>query len=442
MHKNAALESIQFQKTDLFNEITQCIKTMRNLNKIPSKEFFDGFEVKQLVDVVFKHTGLMFVFLDNGYGFTAYTPILHHHIFDRQAGVKDFKKIVEEEDFSFNIRKLMKAMNTNLLEGEVSLKNSKVSGFFSKLTCYMSLPRFMIHDKTYLDEELAALVLHELGHSFTNFEYLSRTVTTNQALSLLQKTMDKSMSYEDRKIIFAQAMQAEKLVMDTEAQKLVLGDIPFEAMTLIVINQQIEACKSELGASVYDEVSCEYLADQFAARHGAGRYLITVLDKFASRSQPVEVSGNYLRAGMATMLAGCSMALAGAGVVGLAIGVFSLLLGSGKWAFDNSKYEMQHGYDNDYTRMNRIKHQMVQRIKDPECPAPEKQFILSYLEEVDPLIKKYVTDDSVKLRDRIAFFFSKKHKYDFEFKSLQKDLESLGNSDLFIMSEKLKTLQS
>ncbi len=35
-------------------------------------------------------------------------------------------------------------------------------------------------------------------------------------------------------------------------------------------------------------------------------------------------------------------------------------------------------------------------------------------------------------------FFSSEHKRDFEYMRLQKDLELLGNSDLFVMSEKLK----
>lgn len=442
MKKTTALESIQFQKSDLFNEITQCIKELRTLNKVTSKEFFDSMEVKQLADVITKHTGLKFVFLDNGYGFTAYTPILHNHIFDKQVGIEDFNKLVQETDFSTNIRKMMKAMNTNLLKGTVSLKEAKVSGFFSLLTCWMSIPRFMIHDKSYLEEELAALVLHEIGHSFTAFEYLSRTVRTNQALSLMQRVMDKSISFEDRKIIFTQAIEAKKLEMDSDAQKLMLGDLSFEALTILVINQQVEACKSELGASVYDEVACEYLADQFAARHGAGRYLISVLDKWAKRGGVSHITASHINTNMTMMLAAVSVAIAGIPLVGLAMGILITLIGTGNWAMASSKYEMTHGYDNDYTRMSRIKHQMVQRLKEPECGPEEKKYILTYLEEVEPIIKKYVNQNNPRIRDRIAFFFSKKHKYDFEFKALQKDLEELGNNDLFVMSEKLKSLQS
>lgn len=441
MHKNTALESIQFQKTDLFNEITLCMKSMRNIRHNGRPGVLEGMEVDQLAQVIFNRTGLSYAFIDNGYGFTAYTPILHNHIFDAKVVLNGKSVDVQDIDHHFTVRKAMKALNVSFLEGTVSLKNSKVTGFFSRIKCCMSIPVAMLHDKSYMDEELAALVLHEIGHSFTTFEYLSRSVSTNQALSLMQRVMDSSISYEDRKIVFAHAVQAERIKLDQDAQKLILGDITPEALTLIVINQQIEACRSELGASVYDVVSCEYLADQFAARHGAGRYLITVLDKWTTRGGS-NVSGVFLQASMSTMLAAASTIITGLPVVGLAIGVMTMLLASGSSAYKESKYETEFIYDNDETRINRVKYQMVERLKDTKCPAEEKKFILSYLEEVEPIVKKYQGQSSPKLRNRIAFFFSKKHKYDFEFMGLQKDLESLGNSNLFVMSEKLKALQS
>ena len=439
MQKHAALESIQFQKSDLFNEITLCIKSMRNLKTVNKQGIYEGVEINELASVISKRTGLSFTFVDNGYGFTAYTPILNQHIFD----TANVGRIVGAQviDHHYTVRKAMEALNTNILQGTVNLKEAKVTGFFSDIKCFMSIPRFMLNDKSYLDEELAALALHEIGHSFTSFEYLSRTVSTNQALGLMQRAMDKTTSYEDRKIIFAHAVQAEKIKLDTDAQKLLLGDITPETMTLIVINQQIEACKSELGASVYDVVSCEYLADQFAARHGAGRYLVSVLDKFAQRGG-LPVSTGYVNAGMMSMMAVSLLAIGGLSVVGLVAGVLSALLIASSQSYNSSKFETGFIYDNDYTRMNRIKHQMVERVKDPACPPDEKKFILSYIDEVEPMIKKYKGQNDVKLKNRIAFFFSKKHKYDFEFKAFQKDLEELGNNDLFIMSEKLNTLQS
>lgn len=439
MRNSTALESIQFQKSDLFNEITQCIKSMRNLRNITRERALVGKEVDQLKSVIAKHTGLNYTFVDNGHGFTAYTPILHKHIFDAGPGMKKFTDAVDDIDHHFNVKKVMEAMNATVISGSVDLKGSKVTGFFTKLDCYMSIPRFMLNDKTYLDEELAALALHEIGHSFTSFEYLSRSVTTNQALSLMLRTMDKTTSYEERNIVFTHAIDTEKIKLDADARKLLQANLSPESVSMLVINQQIEACKSELGASVYDAVSCEYLADQFAARHGAGRYLISVLDKFSGRAGPGSF-GDYFQIGLYSMFAAATLLTVGAPLLGLITGVGFMLLGSTSQAYKASKFDTEFIYDNDETRMKRIKHQLVERLKDPECPAEEKKFILDYIREVEPIVKKYEGESSPKLRNRIAFFFSKKHKYDFEFMSLQKDLEELGNSNLFVMSEKLKAL--
>ena len=436
MIKNAALESIQFQKTDLFNGITQCISKTRDKGAVNDKDFYSGDLIKELSDVIFKYTGFNFKFEDCDFGPATYLPRLNQHIFDDAETLELFKEYIEDYDLHKDATKVLKALDVDMMEGGVSLKNSKVTGFFTKLECTMFLPRDYLLDTTFTNEELSAIVLHELGHVFTTCEYLDRSVKTNQALSVMLKVMDKSSNYEEKKVIFTKAK--EKISLDDDAFKTIIDSKDKNLVTLVVLNQQVEACKSELGASVYDVTSCEYLADQFAARHGAGRHLVTSLDKLFSRGMPVS-SPIYMS--MAVMSAGvvATMLLVG-GVAGLVASIPVVLLLTVTGIDTASKMDVGYISDNEFTRLSRIKHQMVQRLKDTSISKEEKKVIVNYLEEVEPIIKKYAGQNDVKLRNRIAFFFSKKHKYDFEFMRLQKDLEEMGNSDLFIMSEKLKQL--
>lgn len=438
MIKNTALESIQFQKTDLFNDITRCISAMRDKSKVNNKKFYDSPEIKELSDVISKYTGITFGFDDCDFGPATYIPRLDQHIFDDVENIKVYQEWMEEFDLHYDMRRTMKAIDMDLIDGTVSLKNAKVSGFFSKIKCWMFLPRDYLTDSTFLNEELAAIVLHETGHVFTSFEYLDRSVTTNQALGAMLKMMDKSSNFEDKKVIFSKAK--EKLSLDDDAFKIIMDSNDKDLVTLVVMNQQIEECKSELGASVYDVVSCEYLADQFASRHGAGRYLVSGLDKLFSRGMS-NASSLYFSATLQTVSV-VTLALAAGPIMGLVLALLVIIGMAAKALYGASKLDTEFIYDNSLTRLSRIKHQMVQRLKDPSTPTQEKKYILNYLEDVEPIIRKYADDNSVKFRNRIAFFFSKKHKYDFEFMSLQKDLEEMGNSNLFVMSEKLKTLQS
>lgn len=437
MYKNTALESIQFQKSDLFNEITQCISKMRDKSKVKAKDFYDGPEIQELSGVIGKYTGITFGFGDCDFGPATYIPRLDQHIFDDVENIKIFQQFWDGYDLHYDLRKVLKALDTDLVDGTVSLKEAKVTGFFTKLKCWMFLPRDYLIDSTFLNEELAAIVLHEIGHVFTSFEYLDRTVTTNQALGIMLKTMDNSTNSQDKKVVFAKAK--DKLNLDDDSFKIIMDSSDKDLVTLVVMNQQIEDCKSELGASVYDVVSCEFLADQFSARHGAGRYLVTGLDKLFSRSM-TNASAIYLSTTINSILITLSLAISAGPVIGLAVAVLAVLGMATNAVYTASKLDTEFIYDNSLTRLNRIKHQMVQRLKDPNVRNDEKKYILNYLDEVEPVIKKYAGDNDVKFRNRLAFFFSKKHKYDFEYMSLQKDLEEMGNSNLFIMSEKLKNL--
>lgn len=437
MNKHAALESIQFQKSDLFNDITLCIGKMRDKSTVKAKNFYDSAQIKELSDVIAKYTGITFGFGDCDFGPATYIPRLDQHIFDDVENIKILQRFYKEYDLHYDLRKVLKVLDTDIIDGSVSLKEAKVTGFFTKLKCWMFLPRNYLTDTTFLNEELAAIVLHEVGHVFTSFEYLDRTVTTNQALGVMLKAMDNTTNSEDKKIIFTKAK--EKLNLDDDSFKIILGSSDKDLVTLVVMNQQIEECKSELGASVYDVVSCEYLADQFSARHGAGRYLVSGLDKLFSRGL-TNASSIYISATLNSITIASSLIMMGGPVVGTVLAILAVLGMATNAVYTASKLDTEFIYDNSLTRLNRIKHQMVQRLKDPDASSDEKRYIVNYLEEVEPIIKKYAGDNDVKLRNRIAFFFSKKHKYDFEFMSLQKDLEEMGNSNLFVMSEKLKNL--
>lgn len=432
---NPALESIQFQKTDLFVGIANCIKDIRKLSGAMSNPaFYSSAQVAELGAVIKKYTGIVFEFEDSNFGPAVYVPRLKQHIFDDDKELSEFQLFISEFDLNYDIRRAMKALDKDVLDGTVDLRNSKVTGVFSDIKCKMFLPRNYIGNMKYADEELAAVILHELGHVFTGFEYLSRSASTNQALSIMLRVMDKTVNFEDRKIIFGKAK--DKLKLDDDAYKLIEDQKDPQLVTMVVMNEAIQKSKSELGQSVYDVVSCEYLADQFAARHGAGKYLVTALDKIIGAGDGTG-SNTYFNMFFAAVLSLNVLFIGAMAVAPVIISFFVIMLG---FSIARSHTEVSFIYDNTYTRYSRIKQQMVQRLKSTDITSDEKKVIVQYIEEIDPIIKKHITENNVKLRNKLAFFFSSKHKRDFEYMSLQKDLELIGNNDLYLMSEKLKLI--
>jgi hypothetical protein len=184
------------------------------------------------------------------------------------------------------------------------------------------------------------------------------------------------------------------------------------------------------------------LADQFAARHGAGKHSVTLLDKLISADMPNE-SSSYFTVLLGTTAVVCaSFAVLGSVVTVLLI-LVSLVYTVNKGVDDsisNTYLDLHDVYDNDYIRMSRIKHQLVQRLKESNVDKEERQTIVNYIEEIEPVIKKYVNKDNLKLRNKVAFFFRPGYKRAYEYTVLQKELEALGNNDLYVMSEKLKLI--
>ena len=426
---HAALESIQFQKTGLFKDITECVKKIRTLNKNQKDSaYYNSAEVNSLSAVIEKYTGVLFEFVD-GEGPAVFVPRLAQTVLDDSEMLIQISEMYDDFEVNYDLQRVLKTLNAQAVNGTVDLKNSKVTGIFTKIKCKMILPKNYTHNKSFLDEELAAVILHELGHVFTSFEYLSRTATTNQALSIMLRMMDKTVRDEDRKMVFAKAK--EKLKMDEGSYKLITDEKNKNVVTLVVMNERIQQSKSELGQSIYDINSCEYLADQFAARHGAGRYLVSALDKLIEHDSD---SGNYF----AMLIGGIFVFLT---PLSIATGVFVSLIAIVFIGLVAKSYsDVGSTYDNNHARLSRIKHQMIQRLKEPNVDKDEKETIVKYIQEIDPVINKYVNDTNLKLRNKIAFFFSSDHKRAYEYTVLQKELEALGNNDLYVMSEKLKLI--
>lgn len=439
---NVSLESIQFQSTDLFKGIVTCIKDIRKLNpRLNEKVYYGSKEVKDLSAVIKKYTGLTFVFEDTEHGPGVYTPRLDQTIFDNSAILEMRASMNSGFDLNYDLKRMLSSLGKDLIKGTVSLKDSKVTGDLAEIECKMFLPRNYIYWPKALDEELAAIVLHEIGHVFTHFEYLTRSTKTNQSLALMLRLSDKTDSYTDKKLLLGKIK--EKMNLDNETVSMLETETDKTNITTIFLQQSIKASKSELGKSIYDNTACEYLADQFATRHGAGKYLVTITDKISGLGSSEKLSAiDYFGSTSARLVAICtgSLLLFGlpAAIAASAVSLLILMQMTIGFSTKYSQLEVQDNYDNDYMRFSRVKHQMVQRLKDEGISPDERKMIIEYIEEVDPIIKKNLSDENVKLRNKIAMFFSSEHKRDFEYMRLQKDLELLGNSDLFVMSEKLK----
>jgi hypothetical protein len=433
-----AAESISFQKGELFQDLTRQIQLIRDdqkITRLSAKSFFKQDAVVELSHIIRKHTGLDINITDSGFqGPCIYPPQLTaNHVFNDPDTVEMYEQWDPTYSSQSHSEAALRSLNKPVIKGTIDLKNGRVTGAFERMQCLMMLPMTFVIGKTrFTPEEVAAVTLHETGHAFTFMEFISRSATTNQALAGMSRYLDKSVSQEQRTVMFARAADAMKL--DAEKAKALKECKTPETLTTILLDRDIERSTSELGRSIYDVNTAEYLADQFAARQGAGVALTTALDKiyrdYGQTRNAIIFSELFMITLDVTMTvlaftAGSSIALCWLGLT-----FFSVI-------FTNKEDEI---YDNPAARFSRIRQQLVQQLKDDHLSDEGRVVLVEQLERLDEINKNGAFVDKLSIFSGLAYFFKPGYRAAHKYEMLQKELEQLGNNEAFVQASRLKTM--
>lgn len=423
-----SLESIYFQKTDFFDDLVLSINKLRQLDKsLNNKIFFESKEFKDISYIIKKYTNLQVVFENDNQNACAYIPLINnnHVLFNN-----DDKEIIRDWDINVEeyINDIIKNVKKNIVKGYVDFKHCKVDGIFKEFVNRIGINRNLFLDNTdYTDQEISAIILHELGHIFTFFEYSSRLITTNQALSLTMKCVDKNISKDKKEIIFM-SITDNKLTKD-ELETLVKTNST-QTAAVIILGAKIRDCESELGVNLYDYTSAEYLADQFATRLGAGQYLVTGIDKLSRHYKTLGRVFNSVWYGGWSLY--FIISLTPASIVSISIIYLFLLIIK---VLSNTK---ANKYDDDYNRYTRIRLQNTEALKNRDLTTEEKNFYLKQNEIIENVISNY--NDNKGFIDTLSYWVKPGYRKAHDFEVLQKNLERLAGNKLFDKAAKLSTL--
>jgi hypothetical protein len=324
----------------------------------------------------------------------------------------------------------------------VDINKAQLSGLFSELPFTIYLPISHLQDGyrdvdgwgtpgqfRFTSEEMAAIFLHEVGHFFTYCETFSRTVTTNMALASLVKDLDGAYSVDKREVLIARTVDELKL-KDVDVKALAATDKRSIIETAIVV-EVVEKSRSELGISIYDSTASEFLADQFANRHGCGRHLMTGLNKFvglfgggyAHQSTPLFVFGQLISIALMFIPPVC--------ILTIPLNLIGILMGGFGDDGDNT-------YDTPEVRFRRIKQDTVHRLKNRFISKEEKKRIVADIEAMEKAMAGI--EDKREWREYIATTIIPVYRRHRKTKMLQQQLEQLGNNALFVRSAELATL--
>lgn len=442
-----ALEAIGFQDTGFFKELTQAVFEVRSvyadakgMDKAKIKAFYESAEMKGILDVIRKHTNLTFIYGSIEYpaaGPSVVPPLLSKsHLLMEDLWTN-------QEWLQKDAKELMGRLKTQELRGSVDLRNNKVSGVYKELKIALYLPVNVFARKgltvmgsltanpyvDFSDAELAAIILHEVGHAFTYLELLSRTASTNLCLSALARA--KALDEEDKDahvyetVLRSYATQAGLSKNQTQALE---NTTSLKQATVVLYDISVEKSQSELGNSVYDNVGREFIADQYATRCGAGRDLVIGLEKIRALGDP-DAGRNFNQVINLSLLTVIMLtSVVGAGIAGL---ITYLIIA------DQSKGGDY--YDNDHIRVRRIRHDLIEKLKNVKMGDADKNECLEAVDEIATVLES-IPEADLTVYERIAKFVRPGFRKDHNYEILQKQLEQLASNELFVKAAKLSTL--
>jgi hypothetical protein len=432
-----SLEAIDFQTDTFGKQLEILFEDLFKQNKTAKEA--DASKQKQLIEKLVKQrTGLAInLNLNTDQIASIYIPTFHqNHIFYNNHFRDDYKEYSKQRGEQRFLKNLIAKTNTS----SVNLKTAKVTGIFGEFAYDIQISYKFFKQKPFTSAQVTAIFLHELGHLFTVLEMTSRSITTNQVLAYLCKSVLEKVTGQELKFIVEESEKS--LNLKKGALEEIYEQTDPIVITTVLLKKNSEHIHSQSGLYAYDLVSCEMMADQFVARFGYGRHVIEGLDnmykKFGITSDTragnkvallADFSMNFL-VWPGLIVVGLMTAAAPYAVIGAVMYLLSWL-GSGSGKVD-------HTYDSMVTRPTRVKNDLLQTLKDKSLDKKTIDILIADIKALENLINKY--EDYVPLMTRIKDYFMKSHRDARDAKMLQNDLENLAANKLFLQAAQLKTM--
>lgn len=424
----ASLESIDFQSGAFYAELTNAFAQLKKLSAsaLKNTDAADPATPAVLLAAIIKnHTGMnVEVFLED-FGPCISIPGVNRN----NPLINDFvKNFVDNKD---GIKMIREAKG--FARGSVNIRTGRVSGVFAETKPALYIPPSMIASSAFTAEELSAVVLHEVGHVFVYFEFIARSVRTNQVLAGVARALDQTSTQKDREVVLMSVKQALNLKEMDAAEVAKITDK--KITEVVIITNVIKETRSEIGSNLYDDNNFEFLADQYASRQGASRALVTALDKLERMDESIAVRSmpSYLmmEAVKLMMLLGTLVTAASLPILVFipAIMTAGIVFGDAVGSTD---------YDRPRVRFKRIRNDLVEAMKSkgisPELEKAYKEDIVA----IDKILEN--VNDRLQFIGYISLYVFRLGKARFDAEKLQQDLEGFVANDLFGRSKDLKAL--
>lgn len=304
----------------------------------------------------------------------------------------------------------------NVLTGQIDLETGKVSGDFSKIPLTIGLGNQFLNPKYgFTAAEVAAILLHELGHDFTYCYTLHYTCTTNMVLMMAAKAVAAESDNRQKHAIMTDVENT--LGIRIENMEELTSYDKYEDYYITMLGAYRKKVYDALGSASYNTNMSEQMADMYAARHGGGAAIVSGLNRMHKLFNPPKWAQYIQR---------CQGIFAFVMLAPLTVPLF--LTG----VFVNDF--VAGTYDLDKDRFIRIRNESIAALKDQDLSADEKKTIMSEIDTIEAIIK--TTDNDWSFAGKVAMLVRSSQRTQARQKNLLQDLEALTNNPLYVAAAK------
>lgn len=403
------------QMNKLFVEITAAVSKLRG-KKVTNEDL----RKSGIQEAIQKRTRIKATLLSTDVPWTAFVVVPK---LDRNHPLLNQARRNEFSDTD-----MMKALSKtpDLVKGSVDIEASTVHGIFEDLENEIVVSQSLFLTNRLTDEEVAAIICHEVGHIWTYCRMVGGLVTMNYAIdSTVRGVFGTEDPVQKKEFIDAFCKLRD---IELEDRQALAQEKSKQGLATVLLQREIDKSISANGSSLYDETAFEQLADQWATRHGGGIHLVTANDKLNRLSgDPVYRGGiKFYTYEVAKTVAFTAVATLG-GVTGLLV--------CGMLTLQNPH---RSEYDNPKDRAERIKRDLNSALKDRKLPKERKEALLKDIELIDAIVKDMeVRDSFLQIGWRVISHNTRKQLSQ---KELQQNIERLLNNDLFASAARFSTL--
>lgn len=435
----ASMEAIAYQgQSGLFRELTAAFQQCIDRNIKDQKEFM----ALNMGEIVARHTGMAIQFkLDPQVGLinACAMPVILDANSPFLQAYKELGYGAYTDSWTTTHEKILPLCRS--LRGSIDRGRSRVTGVFTKLPTDILMGSGLWLTLRLNAEEIAAICIHEIGHVFTYFESLLQATTTNITLACAKRDINKMPSKEERLQLVFEMAEFMQVKLDN-AEKLADPTTRPEVFCSIFLAAAGSRVRSSAGANQYDLRSSEVVADQFAARHGAGRATATGLHKMNAAFDPTLTAPIWLHyitevIKLSVMAIGLAAGAAAAPVAAVAmLGLVGLAV-MGYLANPFVEFKI---YDDPKERLDRIRKDLIQSLKTVRFDAKQRAVLVRDIDEIAELVN--TIHGARTLMNMLWIYVGPNRRAQFKQMRFEQELEKLVNNDIFVKAAKLQTLYS